>query len=85
LKEVILKLLYPDILHFEANYVVPKPGVNLPSVQYATLQNRGILLPVCADMGVCPKTAHLVHRSTVIYTLNITIFIFLIHMHRYSI
>ena len=48
-------------------------------------QSRGILLHVCANMGVCPKTAHLIHKSTVIYTLNITIFIFLIHMYCYSI
>jgi len=47
--------------------------------------SRGILLHVCANMGVYPKTAHLVLKLTVIYTLNITIFIFLIHTHCYSI
>jgi len=47
-------------------------------------QSRGILLHICTDMDVCPKTAHLIHKLTVIYTLNITIFIFLIHMHCYS-
>jgi len=44
-------------------------------------QSRGILFHICADMGVCPNTAHLIHKSTVICTLNITI----IHMHFYSI
>jgi len=47
-------------------------------------QGRGILLCICTNMGVCP-IAHLVHRSTVIYTFNTTIVIFLIHMHCYSI
>jgi len=47
--------------------------------------SRGILFHICTDRGLCPKTAHLVHKSAVICTLNITIFIFLIHTHCYSI
>jgi len=42
-------------------------------------------LHICTDMGVCPKTAHLVHNSTVIHTLKITIVIFLMHTQCYSV
>jgi len=48
-------------------------------------ESRDVLFNISADVGVCPKTAHLIHKSTIIYTLNILRFIFLIHMHCYSI
>jgi len=41
-------------------------------------QNRGILLRISANMGVCPKTAHHVHKSAAVYTLHISVLIFLI-------
>ena len=66
--------------------LVPKIRVCLPSVQEGNIHTEGgILLHICTDMGVCPKTAHLVHNSTVIHTLKITIVIFLMHTQCYSV
>ena len=38
-------------------------------------ERRGIILHMCKNMGVCAKTAPLVHESIVIYTVNATILI----------
>jgi len=65
--------------------VVPEIGISAPGVQHTNTHRAEVFYCIFTNMGVCPKTAPLIHRSTVIYTQNVSMLNSPKQMHCYSI